>query len=107
MPRSEQTAHRWTLPLVLGALALVLQIAGGPETWRLERELIASQPWRLLSAHLVHLGWTHLALNLAGLAVLWALLASVMPPRHWAVLMLACGAGTTLGLLAFSPEVAW
>lgn len=98
---------RWALPAALGGAAVLLQLSGDPGAWRLERGLSLSEPWRLLTGHLVHLGWAHLAMNLAGLAVLWALLAPVMRPRHWSVVALACAAGVSLGLLAFSPGVDW
>ncbi|MGH8230318.1 MAG: rhomboid family intramembrane serine protease [Steroidobacteraceae bacterium] len=38
------------------------------------------QFWRLISAHLVHLGWQHTLLNCAGLALLWALFAREFSP---------------------------
>lgn len=37
--------------------------------------------WRLLTGHFVHLGWSHTALNLAGLGLVWALFAQTL--RGW------------------------
>ncbi len=57
---------------------------------RYERELIAhGEWWRLLSGHFVHLGWSHLALNVLGLALMWALFFPEYSLRGW-VLILAC-----------------
>jgi rhomboid family GlyGly-CTERM serine protease len=62
----------WTVAAGLALLAIVLETGG--EGWRSalawDRGGIgAGEWWRLLSGHLVHLGWSHLALNLAGLAL--------------------------------------
>jgi rhomboid family GlyGly-CTERM serine protease len=101
--RQSEVLARWALPLGLAAAAVSLQAAGDPGLWRLERGLALAEPWRLVTGHLIHLGWAHLLMNLAGLAVLWALLAPGMAPRHWALVTLACGAGVNLGLLLISP----
>ena len=57
---------------------------------RYERELIAQgEWWRLITGHLVHLGWTHLALNVMGLALMWALFFPDYSVRAWG-LIVAC-----------------
>jgi rhomboid family GlyGly-CTERM serine protease len=99
--------HRWAIPLALAAVAALLQLAGGAEAWRLERELALIEPWRLATGQLVHLGWTHLLLNLAGLAVVWALFGRDLGARQWMAAIAACGLGVAAGLLAFSPGLAW
>ena len=56
--------------MVLGVLAL-----GGQRLRMLlqyDRAALATgEWWRLVTGHLVHLGWDHLALNVAGLIGLW------------------------------------
>jgi rhomboid family GlyGly-CTERM serine protease len=39
--------------------------------------------WRLLSAHFAHLGYPHLALNLAGLLLVWLLVGRLYSTRQW------------------------
>ena len=60
-----------------------------------------------MTGHFVHLGWSHLALNLAGLGLGTWLFGSDRSPRQWLaatfVSALACGAG----LWWFSPTVGW
>lgn len=77
--------------LTLGALALVFSLApGGPDAWLLDRSAaLASQPWRLLTAHLAHSDPAHLAWNLLGLAVLGAAFEPLLRWRLWAVLVAA------------------
>jgi rhomboid family GlyGly-CTERM serine protease len=99
--------RHWALPLAVTVVTLVLQGADLTPALRLERTQVLAEPWRLVTGHLVHLGWTHLFMNLAGLAVIWVLLGPMITHRQWAVAMLACGVGVSAGLLAFSPQVAW
>jgi rhomboid family GlyGly-CTERM serine protease len=75
---------------------------------RYDRAALAQgQWWRLLSGHLVHLGWSHLALNVAGLALVWALVGQAFSTRHWLLLLATAGLGISIGLLTFNPELAW
>ncbi|MEM7083505.1 MAG: rhombosortase [Pseudomonadota bacterium] len=64
----------WLLPTVISLVSLVFAL--GETEWRellrYDRDQLAEhQVWRWLSAHLVHLSWSHLWLNLAGLWVVW------------------------------------
>ncbi|RMG50734.1 MAG: rhombosortase [Gammaproteobacteria bacterium] len=63
--------------------------------------------WRLLTGHLVHLGWRHFLLNLAGLLLLLELVRDWLGP--WARLTaLVLGMAAISGaLLWLHPEVAW
>jgi rhomboid family GlyGly-CTERM serine protease len=67
-------AH-WALAIGLMAVMIALQWCG-PAMYallRYERELWRVEPWRVFSAHMVHLGAWHCALNVTGLLV-WAFL---------------------------------
>lgn len=97
----------WLLPLGIAAAALLLQLSGQIPALRLERDLVLQEPWRLFTGHLIHLSWPHLVMNMAGLAVVWALLSPAMGLRNWMATILVTGAGATAGLLLFSPQVAW
>ena len=76
----------WQLPF---AIALVCVVAAAwsdaaRELLRYDRPAIADgEVWRLLSAHFVHLGYQHLALNLAGLALVWLLVGRRFGTRQW------------------------
>lgn len=99
-------AH-WAIPLAIATIAALLQATGGAETWRLARELVLSEPWRLASGQLVHLGWTHMLMNLAGLGIVWTLFGRDLQTWQWVGAILACGAGVSLGLLCLSPGLDW
>ncbi|MFK5969705.1 MAG: rhombosortase [Candidatus Marithrix sp.] len=63
--------------------------------------------WRLLTAHFVHLGWTHLILNIIALLLILELATIDFTLLYTFRLILFCGVGITLGLLIFSPETTW
>ncbi|MFO1402329.1 MAG: hypothetical protein U1F30_14150 [Steroidobacteraceae bacterium] len=74
--------------LALAATLLLLAVlAAGGEPWRLalqyQRGAIgAGEWWRLLGAHVVHLGLRHVLLDATGLALLWVLYARALAPRR-------------------------
>lgn len=84
-----------------------------PEHWQQalhyrRGDILDGEIWRLLTAHLIHLNTRHLLMNLAGLWLIWLLLY----PRAWSRTLCRYElpllfAGTSLGLLLFSPEVGW
>jgi len=75
---------------------------------RYQRDAIfAGEWWRLLTGHLVHLGWAHLALNLMGLALMWALFAGDYAPRQWLIILAGSVVAIDVGFLVFNPDLAW
>ena len=101
---------RLALLLVPGA-ALLLVAAGGDTLralLRYERSaLAAGQLWRLVGAHLVHLGARHLLFNLAGLSLLWLLFAREYGARRWLAIVLATMLAIDAGLWFGSPQLQW
>ncbi len=81
----------WAFLAICAALAAIESLGdAGRLLLRYERELVAQgEWWRLLTGHIVHLGWTHFALNVMGLALMWALFFPDYSLRSWA-LILSC-----------------
>lgn len=105
-----RSLRRHTPPLLLALFSLAAAIAGDDLTLllRYERATIASgEWWRLFSGNIVHLGWSHLLINLAGLALIWALFCRHYTTLSWLAIALASGVGVTSGLWLFSPELNW
>ncbi|MEC7120105.1 MAG: rhombosortase [Pseudomonadota bacterium] len=50
-----------------------------------QSDLLLTQPWRLLTAHVVHVGWVHLVLNLSGLLLL-PVIFPCFPNRRFGVI---------------------
>ncbi|HUD25499.1 MAG TPA: rhombosortase [Burkholderiaceae bacterium] len=98
-------AERFALAGV--AVVLLLQAAGLGPALEYRRALLASQPWRLLTCHLVHANWRHAAGNAAAwLALAW-LLAPELPPARQALLLASSALATGLLLWLAAPDVAW
>lgn len=98
-------------PLAISLVCIVLSLL--PDAWQntlqYQRGAIqGGEIWRLISAHLTHLNVPHLLMNLAGLWLIWLLFFT---PQAFTPLCLyrlvPILIGTALGLLLFSPEVAW
>ncbi len=63
--------------------------------------------WRLITGNFIHLGWSHLLLNLAALLLLSSLLKFFYNSFEVSLIALFSAGGVGLGLLFFAPEVAW
>ena len=105
------TLRPWICPAAITLLALLFSLLpdGWQEALQFQREeVLSGELWRLLSAHLTHLNWPHLLMNLLGVWLIWLLFLGrerVLPICliTWPLLLL----GTSLGLLALHPEIAW
>jgi rhomboid family GlyGly-CTERM serine protease len=109
--RSVNGDGRYGVVLLLVAVALLLLGSWGEpgrELLQYQRERIAAgQWWRLFSAHWVHWGTRHLLFNLAGLGLLWAMLARHFKPRQWLMIALVTTVAIDLGLWILQPAIAW
>jgi len=96
--------------LVACAILLLPELSGdaGRALLRYDRAgLAAGQWWRLLTAHVVHLGLEHAALNSLGLVLMWALFARDYRPGQWIFITLASFAAIDAGLWLRDSTVAW
>jgi rhomboid family GlyGly-CTERM serine protease len=99
---------RWRAPLALSALLIAAQVLGLRNALEYSRQSVRQgQLWRLVTGSLVHLGWMHLARDLAGLGLIWWLTSRYLSQRSavWIVSMSALAVG--VGLLLFDPDVEW
>jgi len=96
----------------LAVAALMAALQALPEEWRAmlryDRDALASgQVWRILTANFIHLGWRHLALNVAGFLMIGWLFADEVSARSWLVVLILCCLASSLGLYWFTPDVYW
>lgn len=98
---------RASFPAAVGGVAIAIAASGSEDWLRYQRgEILDGQFWRLLSGHLVHLGPTHLALNLFALVFVWLLFRTVLASPEWWAGAAACALGTGFGLL-LNPHIDW
>lgn len=111
--RSASRTDAWlhhALPLLLAGLSLAIALAGqhAGVTLRYERAAIVDgQAWRLATGHLVHLGWSHLALNLAGLALIWGLFQRQLTTLEWWWAGWMSTVTVSAGLFVFDADLVW
>ena len=105
------TLVRGRLFAAVFALCGTVQLGGAALAWplRYQRDaILGGEAWRLLTAHLVHLGWAHWALNMGGLAVCLLLDTSTIGRQgavRWGWRFAALCGGVGVLLLALSPRI--
>lgn len=99
----------WILSAITGVSCTVFQVFNLEIPLRYSRaEILESgQWWRIITGNLVHLGYPHLLLNLAGLAMITLLLSHSLSVRQWVFTGLISMLGVSFGLLLFDPHLIW
>lgn len=102
--------RRWSVVLAIAALTVALGLGG--DTLRLLGRYQPSafddgEYWRLLTAHLLHLGWGHLWPNVAALLLIGALFDKVFDRIDWLAVGFAAALAIDAGLYLLDPEVRW
>lgn len=95
---------------MIAALAAALELGGDGFrlALRYERDALeAGELWRLLTGHLVHLGFSHMLMNVAALGVIGFVFAPVLRGRDWVIAALASALAIDFGLFVFDPEIGW
>ncbi len=98
--------------VIVALLAVCLLLgAGGDEVrelGRYERHAVeGGEYWRLVSGHLVHLGFGHLWPNLAALVIIALLFEGIFSNADWLRLGAASALAIDLGLYVLDPSVLW
>lgn len=100
----------YIVPGSIAGLAGLAELAGeaGRSALRYDRAAIeAGEIWRLVTGHLVHLGPSHLAMNVLALAILAAVLPALATWRQWLLAGVMSALSIDIGLFVFNPSVAW
>ncbi len=94
----------WIALVAVILLAQALQLGDALEY---QRSLVAREPWRLLTAHLVHLSWRHALVNCIALMLLIRIVQPWMRQRSQWLTLAATGAAISLVFLVAMPELDW
>jgi rhomboid family GlyGly-CTERM serine protease len=96
--------------VILGLASLALAFGGdAARAWaRYDSEMVAhGEYWRLMTGHLVHLGWGHLWPNLVALVLIGALFEDLFDAGDWLVLACTAAGAIDLGFAVLDPQVEW
>ena len=103
-----QQRQCWLLAGAVTLICIALEAAGRRDLLAYDRAALGTgQVWRLLTAHFVHLGWTHLVLNLAGLALVAWIVGSVFGWLRWVYISFVSIAAIDAGLWLFNSSLDW
>ncbi len=100
----------WTIPVSMLILSVAIAMAGdlGREWLRYDRVWIAQgEAWRFATAHFAHLSWSHLALNGAGLLLVWFLVGANYSLRHWLLVTGVIVLSMDGAFWVLNPELHW
>jgi len=108
--RQLRRAVHWQIAALLLVSCAMVAVFGdaGRELLKYDRLAIADgEYWRLLSCHVTHLGLSHLALNLAGLVLVWLLVGRHFSTRNWLVILAASVTGVSAGFWFIDKNMLW
>ncbi|HEV2703052.1 MAG TPA: rhombosortase [Steroidobacteraceae bacterium] len=96
--------------LLLGLVTglLIIQAGASQGALRYDRAALAGgQWWRLITGHVIHLGFEHALLDAAGLVLIWALFARDYSLRAWVLIIGLSVIGIDAGLWLLSSTTEW
>ncbi|WP_372971474.1 rhombosortase [Marinobacter sp.] len=108
----QRRARLFSCAFPLGAglmmVAVFLSGAGVADALMYHRpSVLGGEWWRLLTGHWVHRSGYHLALNLAGLVLVWHLFGEFLQGRHWLVLTFLVALGQSVSLMFVYSDILW
>ena len=103
-------AEIWIIPAAIIGISVFIMLFGdiGREALRYDRVWIGQgETWRFLSGHFAHLGWSHLALNSAGLVLVWFLIGGTYGIQSWLIIAAASLMTVDIGFWLLNPALYW
>lgn len=107
---ASELRRAWPLGLFLILVAGLELLGGDPvrHALRFDHAAIANgQWWRVLTGHLVHLGPSHMVLNLAALVLGYLLCGDMFGFARWLLILFGVCLGISAGLYLFDPGLVW
>ena len=101
---------RWLIPASIVGLSILIMLIGdaGKELLRYDRVWVGQGEFcRLISGHFAHLTWPHLALNSAGLMLVWYLVGPNLKVHSWLFVILITIATMDAAFWLMNPHLYW
>jgi len=110
LQRAISGGRHWAVPavilLVCGMIAMIGDVAR--EMLKYDRLAIGNgEFWRLATGHLVHMGPSHFALNMAGLLLVWLLVGRYFKLAQWVLVFLVTLAIISAGFWFIDRDLLW
>ena len=100
--------HAWLAAGLVAVVAAASQAGGLSDALAWDRgAMSAGELWRFVSGHFVHLGWSHLLLNLAGLALTAWIVGRVYDWLDWLLVAIISIAVIGTGFWFLDPQLKW
>jgi len=100
----------WAIPAIIIGVSLVIMLGGETAKEWLRYDLVwigQGESWRFLTGHFTHLSWSHLALNCAGLLLIWFLIGRSYAFMGWIQITLITVATIDTAFWLLNPELYW
>jgi rhomboid family GlyGly-CTERM serine protease len=100
----------WRVPLSLAVFSALAASGGSAAQLQLRYDrtgIAEGELWRFVTGHFVHLGMTHLILNIAGLAVVWLLVGGGYSLFNWVFVIAFSLAVIDLCFWLLDPGLSW
>ena len=100
-----KTSSDWRFVGLHLVIVILLQVIG-EEYLRYERNWVSTgEVWRLVTAHWVHVGWVHLFLNAAGLAICVSLANPNWSIKRWVLQCVCMALGISILFTLQNPDL--
>ena len=94
--------------IAIAVLILILQaLPGAAGALEYRYAALTSEPWRLLTGHLVHVNWQHALINAVALWVVARLFAPDLSARRQLGALIAAAFAISIGLALLYPSIVW
>ncbi len=91
--------------LAIFVVSLILQ-TNWVDSWRFNRQLVEQgQVWLLFTGHIVHLNWSHWALNMAGVAMVAFFFSAHATVKQWLAVIFVSAIVINIGLWWWMPDI--
>lgn len=98
------------LPAIIAVICITITISGETVSNALRYDALAinnGEIWRLFTAHFVHLTWSHLWLNLAGLLLVFVFFGKCISSTSWLIYISINTLTISLLIYFLNPEIVW